>query len=139
MSAPLPVLKALAGTDGSRGDKKLSLERIGASKLTGAPREWCNHARYTSLLRVRGHSREPRIGSGDILAVDSLQTDPSKLVGKLVVVIHEENGFCVSRFRRYETLDVLQSESPQYKAIVLGRNSGWRVVGRVLGWISAAS
>src|ERR1700756_3558310 len=98
MSAPLPVLKALAGTDGSRGDKKLSLERIGASKLTGAPREWCNHARYTSLLRVRGHSREPRIGSGDILAVDLLQKDPSKLISNILWVISQENGLCVSRF-----------------------------------------
>ena len=134
----LPVLKAVVGTHGNRGDKKLSLDGIAVSKLMGAPKEWCTNAGYTSLLRVRGHSMEPLIGSGDILAVDSLQTDRSDLDGKIVVVTHEENGLCVSRFRRYDTLDVLESENREYQAIVLGKNSGWRIVGKVLWWISAA-
>lgn len=134
----LPVLKAVAGTHGSRGDKKLSLDSIPSSKLMGAPAEWCPNPRYTSLLRVRGHSMEPLLRDGVILAVDSFQTDRSGLDGKIVVVAHEENGLCVSRFRRYQGVDVLESENREYEGIVLGKNSGWRIIGKVLWWISAA-
>ena len=134
----LPVLRAVAGTHGNRGDKKLSLDRIPASRLMGAPADWCPNPRYTSLLRVRGHSMEPLIRNSAILAVDSFQTDESELDGKIVVVAHEQNGLCVSRLRRYAGVDVLESENREYEAIVLGKNSGWRIIGKVLWWISAA-
>lgn len=134
----LPVLRAVAGTHGIRGDKKLSLDLISASKLIGAPADWCPNPRYTSLLHVRGHSMEPLIRDGDILAVDSFQTDKSELDGKIVVVAHEEEGLCVSRLRRYESIEVLESESHEYAGVILGKNSGWRLVGKVLWWISAA-
>jgi phage repressor protein C with HTH and peptisase S24 domain/DNA-binding XRE family transcriptional regulator len=134
----LPVLKAVAGTHGNRGDKKFNLDRIPSSKLMGAPSEWCPNPRYTSLLRVRGHSMEPLIRNGDIVAVDSFRTDKSELEGKVVVVSHEESGLCVSRLRRYGSVDVLESENRAYEGIVLGKNSGWRIIGKVLWWISAA-
>jgi SOS-response transcriptional repressor LexA len=134
----LPVLRAVAGTHGNRGDKKLSLDSIPSSKLMGAPGDWCPNPRYTSLLRVRGHSMEPLIHNGDIMAVDSFQTDKNDLDGKVVVVAHEEDGLSVSRLRRYEDTEVLESENHEYDAIVLGKNSGWRIVGKVLWWISAA-
>lgn len=134
----LPVLKAVAGTQGAPGPKKWSLERIPSSRLMGAPSEWCPNPRYTSLLHVRGHSMEPLIRNGDILAVDSFQTDKSQLNGKIVVVAHEEKGLCVSRLRRYEDVDVLESANRDYEGIVLGKNSGWQLVGKVLWWISAA-
>ena len=134
----LPVLRAVAGTHGHRGDKRLSLDRISTSKLIGAPADWCPNPRYTSLLRVRGHSMEPLIRHNDILAVDSFQADKTELDGKIVVVAHEQNGLCVSRLRRYAGVDVLESENREYQAIVLGKNSGWRIIGKVLWWISAA-
>jgi phage repressor protein C with HTH and peptisase S24 domain len=81
---------------------------------------------------------EPLIRNGDILAVDSFQTDKSQLNGKIVVVAHEEKGLCVSRLRRYEDVDVLESANRDYEGIVLGKNSGWQLVGKVLWWISAA-
>lgn len=133
----LPVLKAVAGTHGNRGDKRLSLDLIAPSKLLGAPADWCPNARYTSLLRVRGHSMEPLIHDGDILAVDSSQTDKSKLDGKVVVVAHEEEGLCVSRLRHYEDIELLESGNHEHAGIVLGKNSGRRIVGKVLWWISA--
>ena len=95
----------------------------------GAPSEWCPNPRYTSLLHVRGHSMVPLIRSGDIVAIDSFQTDRSELNGKIVVVAHEEKGLCVSRLRRYEGVDVLESENRDHEGIVLGKNSGWQLVG----------
>jgi SOS-response transcriptional repressor LexA len=133
----LPVLKAVAGTHGNRGDKQLSLDRIASSKLMGAPADWCPNPRYTSLLRVRGHSMEPLIRNNDILAVDSSQTDKTELDGKIVVVAHEDNGLCVSRLRHYGDIDVLESENREYQSIVLAK-SGWRIIAKVLWWVSAA-
>ena len=104
----------------------------------GAPVEWCPNPGYTSLLRVRGHSMEPLIHDGDIAAVDSSQTDRAQLDGKVVIVTSEEKGLCVSRLRRYPKFDVLESENREYQAVVLGKSSGWRIVARVLWWISAA-
>ena len=135
---PLPLLKATAVTHGNAGTKVLSLDRSLAAKVITAPVEWCPNPHYTSLLRVKGDSMEPLIHDGNILAVDSLQTDRDELDSKIVVATSESKGLCVSRLRRYDTLDVLESENHKYESIVLGKNSGWRILGRVLWWISAA-
>jgi phage repressor protein C with HTH and peptisase S24 domain len=81
---------------------------------------------------------EPVIRQGDILAVDSFQNDPAQLIGKVVVAAHEEKGLCVSHLRRYQRLYVLESEDRSHEALILDRDSGWRIVARVLWWISAA-
>lgn len=135
---PLPLLKATAGTHGGSGAKLLSLDRVPATKLMGAPAEWCPNPSYTSLLRVKGESMEPLIRDGDILAVDSFQTEQANLNGKIVVAASDRKGLCVSRLRHYKTFDVLESENREYESVVLGKGSGWRIIGRVLWWISAA-
>jgi phage repressor protein C with HTH and peptisase S24 domain len=135
---PIPVLQATVGTHGGQGDRHGNLSYIPAREVLGAPVEWCPNPGYTSLLRVRGHSMEPLIHDGDIAAVDSWQTDRAQLDGKIVIVTNEEKGLCVSRLRRYPKFDVLESENRDYQAVVLGKSSGWRIVARVLWWISAA-
>jgi phage repressor protein C with HTH and peptisase S24 domain len=135
---PIPVLQATVGTHGGQGDRHGNLNYIPAREIMGAPLEWCPNPGYTSLLRVRGHSMEPLIHDGDIAAVDSSQTDRAQLDGKVVIVTSEEKGLCVSRLRRYPKFDVLESENREYQAVVLGKSSGWRIVARVLWWISSA-
>jgi SOS-response transcriptional repressor LexA len=134
----LPVLKAFAGSHGERGDRRLSLERIPTTRVMGAPAEWCSNPRYTSMLYVKGHSMEPLIRNGDIIAVDSLQNDRAELDGKIVIATSEDTGLCISRFRRYETVDVLESQTARYPPVILNKSSSWRIVGRVLWWISPA-
>ncbi|HEY4045921.1 MAG TPA: XRE family transcriptional regulator [Acidobacteriaceae bacterium] len=134
----LPVLRAVAGTPGTYGNRKLSLDRIPAESMMGAPADWCPNPEYTSLIRVRGHSMEPVIRQGDILAVDSFQNDPGHLIAKIVLATHERNGLCVSHLRRYQRLHVLESEDRSYEPVILAKNSGWRIVARVLWWISPA-
>lgn len=134
---PLPLLRATAGTHGGSGAKLLTLDGA-IESMIGAPIGWCPNPNYTSMLRVKGNSMEPLIHDGNIIAVDSLQTDRAELDGKIVVATSEAKGLCVSRLRRYETLDVLESENHEYGSVVLGKNSGWRILGRVLWWISAA-
>src|SRR6266436_1718219 len=135
---PIPVLQATVGTHGGQGDRHGNLSYIPAREVMGAPVEWCPNPGYTSLLRVRGHSMEPLIHDGDIAAVDSSQTDRAQLDGKVVIVTNEDKGLCVSRLRRYPKFDILESENREYQAVVLGKSSGWRIIARVLWWISAA-
>jgi phage repressor protein C with HTH and peptisase S24 domain len=135
---PIPVLQAIVGTHGGQGDRHGDLNYIPAREILGAPVDWCPNPGYTSLLRVRGHSMEPLIRDGDIAAVDSSQTDRTRLDGKIVIVTSEEKGLCVSRLRRYPKFDVLESENREYQSVVLGKSSGLRIVARVLWWISAA-
>jgi phage repressor protein C with HTH and peptisase S24 domain len=134
----LPLLRAVAGTHGVPGARRSSLRAIPASQVMGAPAPWCPNPGYTSLLRVKGHSMEPLIKNGDILAVDSYQTERSALYGKVVIAASEQKGLCVSRLRRYDSLDVLEGENRQHDPVVLTKASGWKIVGRVLWWISAA-
>ncbi len=54
----------------------------------------------------------------------------------IVVAAHEEKGMCVARLRRYDTVDVLLGEDREVEATVLSKNSGWRIIGKVLWWIS---
>lgn len=132
----LPLLNAVIGAHGFAGDKR-SLRTIPAAEIIGAPVSWCPNPTYTSLLRVKGHSMEPLIRQGDIVAVDSYQTDRAQLYGK-VVIASGKTGLCVSRLRRYDSLDILEAENRQYDPVVLNKSSGWRIVGKVLWWISAA-
>lgn len=134
----LPLLKAVMGTHGVAGDRRSSLRTIPSTEIIGAPAPWCPNPAYTSLLRVRGHSMEPLIRDGDILAIDSFQTERTELYGKLVVASSEKSGLCVSRLRRYDNLDVLEGETRQHDPVLLNKASGWRIVARVLWWISAA-
>ncbi len=135
----IPLLKAAAGAHGCcAGTKKLSLDRAPATKMMTAPAEWCPNPGYTSLIRVKGDSMEPLIRDGDIVAVDSFQIEPDALDGKIVIVTSERDGLCVSRLHHYPTLTVLESESRRSPAIVMDKESGLRILGRVLWWISAA-
>ena len=134
----IPLLQATVGTHGGQGDRHDRLSYIPAREVMGAPVEWCPNPGYTSLLRVRGHSMEPLIRDGDIAAVDSAQTDRTQLDGKIVIVTNEKKGLCASRLRRYPKFDVLESENRDYQSEILGKRSGWRIVARVLWWISVA-
>ncbi len=81
---------------------------------------------------------EPLIKAGDVLAVDSYQTERAELYGKVVIAANEQKGLCVSRLRRYDSLDILEGENRQHDPVILNKASGWRIVGRVVWWISPA-
>jgi len=79
---------------------------------------------------------EPLIRQGDLLAVDSFQTDRGQLYGQVVVAATDLTGLCVSRLRRYDSVDVLEAEDRKFESVVLTKASRWRIVGKVLWWIS---
>ena len=135
----VPLLKTVAGSHGLRGDDIPFLHDAPVESLIAAPRDWCPNPTSTSCLRVRGESMIPAICDGYILAVDSSQTDRSKLNGKIVIAWKKDRGLTVSRFRRYDQTETLQPENSLYESITLGhKNDKWKIVAKVLWWIGRA-
>lgn len=132
----IPVLRATVGTIGVSGDRRSSLRAIASATTLGIPADWCPNPSYTCLLRVKGHSMEPLIRQGDLLAVDSFQTERTALYGQIIVAGTDHTGLCVSRLRRYDTVDLLEAENRKYDSVVLTKAHRWRIVGKVLWWIS---
>jgi SOS-response transcriptional repressor LexA len=135
----IPVLQVHAGTHGEVGDDVTSLDEAKADDIIAAPAEWCPNPEHTKCLRVKGNSMMPLIHDGHIVAVDCSQTDISELDGKLVIAWNEQKGLCISRFRHYGDVSVLEPENRQYESVVLGASRhGWRIVAKVLWWIGKA-
>jgi SOS-response transcriptional repressor LexA len=134
----IPLLGVHAGTHGEKGDKTLDLDKVPAEDMIAAPAAWCPHPATTSCLRVKGMSMSPLIHDGDILAVDYSEANHADLDGKIVVAWHKDKGLCVSRFRRYRGVEVLEAENRDYETVTLGSDRNWRIVGKILWWTRLA-
>jgi SOS-response transcriptional repressor LexA len=135
----VPLLKIVAATPGLKGDNVPYLQDAPVESMIAAPKDWCPRPSSTSCLRVQGRSMAPTICDGYIVAVDSSQTDRSKLDGKIVIAWNQKRGLTVSRFRRYGHTETLQPENPQYESITLGKkDEKWKVVATALWWIGRA-
>lgn len=136
----IPLLKVVAASPGEQGDDLLALHDAPADSAIAAPKMWCPNPSSTSCLRVKGRSMEPTMCDSDIVAVDSSQTDISKLNGKIVIAWNKDKGLTVSRFKSYDHTDVLQPENPAYESITIAkRDKKWKVVAKALWWIRKAS
>lgn len=133
---PVPLLKAVAGTHGIRGDKRSSLRSIPSLEVIGVPAAWCPNPMYTSLITVSGQSMQPAIRDRDIVAVDAYQTERQQLYGQVVVVTSENSGLSVSRLRHYDSVDILEAEDRHYEPIILKKSERCRIIGKVLWSIS---
>jgi SOS-response transcriptional repressor LexA len=134
----IPLLKVSAASHGEKGDNAPILQDAPVESMIAAPREWCPNPAATSCVRVHGESMSPLIDNGYILAVDSSQTDRSKLDGKIVIAWHKDVGLTVSRLRRYDHTEVLHPENSAYKSVTLDNRNKWKIVGKVLWWIGKA-
>jgi SOS-response transcriptional repressor LexA len=133
--AAIPLLKSVAASHGEKGDSTAVLHDAPVENMIAAPSQWCPNPASTSCLRVRGNSMAPLIQDGYILAVDSSQTDHSKLNGKIVIAWHKDMGLNVSRLNRYGPTEVLQPENKDYQSIVLDNKNKWKILATVLWWI----
>jgi transcriptional regulator with XRE-family HTH domain len=133
----LPLLPVHAGAPGSPGDN-IDLAEIPPESVLAAPQEWCPNPASTLCLRVKGDSMSPLILDGYIIAVDTSDTENSKLVGQIVVATHKEKGLLISRLIRFEHMDALVSDRREYEAVPVTAGSDWRIVGRVLWWTGRA-
>jgi transcriptional regulator with XRE-family HTH domain len=132
----VPLLKAVAGTHGTAGDKRNSLRTVPTLQVIAVPGAWCPNPTYTSLIRVTGRSMQPAIRDHDILAVDSYQAERGRLYGQIVLVTSEAHGLSVSRLSHYDRIDVLEAEDRHFEPVILKKSGGLRIVGLVLWSIS---
>ncbi len=134
----IPLLKVVAASHGEKGDTTSILHGAPVEGMIAAPRNWCPHPAATSCLRVRGDSMNPLIYDCYIIAVDASQNDRAKLDGKIVIAWHKEKGLTVSRLRRYDHTEVLQSDNPKYESVALQGKNSWKILAKVLWWIGKA-
>jgi SOS-response transcriptional repressor LexA len=134
----VPLLQVVAGSHGGQGDDISVLHDAPVDSLIAAPKDWCPNPASTSCLRVRGESMAPTIGDDYIVAVDSAQIDRSKLDGKIVIAWNKDRGLTVSRFKRFDHVELLQPDNPMYETITLNKQNSWKVVAKVLWWIGKA-
>jgi SOS-response transcriptional repressor LexA len=134
----IPLLSVHAGTHGGEGDNTLDLDKAPVEDMIAAPASWCPHPASTSCLRVKGMSMSPLIHDGDILAVDYSDANHEELDGKIVVAWNKDRGLCVSRFRRYRGVEVLEAENRDYESVTLNSDRDWRIVGKILWWTRLA-
>ena len=134
----IPLLSVHAGTHGEKGDNTLDLDKAPVEDMIAAPASWCPNPATTSCLRVKGMSMSPLIHDGDILAVDYSTANHAELDGKIVVAWNKDKGICVSRFRRYRGVEVLEAENRDYESVTLNSDRGWRIIGKILWWTRLA-
>ena len=134
----IPLLKVAVASHGGRGDSSTLLDDAPVESMIAAPKEWCPNPATTTCLRVRGNSMVPLIYDGYILVVDSSQSDPSELNGKVVIAWHKDMGLMVSRLQLYDHTEVLQPENKEYESIVLNIKHKWKILAKVLWWIGKA-
>jgi transcriptional regulator with XRE-family HTH domain len=142
LSAPqlvaIPLLKVAVASHGGKGDSSALLHDAPVESLIAAPMDWCPNPAATTCLRVQGNSMMPLINDGYILAVDSSQTDFSKLNGQVVIVWNKDMGLMVSRLRQYDHTEVLQPENKEYESIIVNNKNKWKILAKVLWWIGQA-
>lgn len=134
----IPVLPIHAATRGEIGDSQTDLRQVAADEILAAPAMWCPHPEQTTCLRVKGSSMSPMVYDGDIVAVDSAQSDSRELNNKIIVAWHREHGLALSRLRLVNGVELLESENSDYEPIMVSKNRDWRIIGKVLWWIRKA-
>ncbi len=134
----IPLLKVVAASHGEKGDGNSLLHQAPFESMIAAPKDWCPNPASTSCLRVKGNSMMPLIQDGYVVAVDSSQSERSKLNGKIVIAWHRDMGLTVSRLQRYGRTDTLQPENREYESITLDSKHKWTILAKVLWWIGKA-
>jgi transcriptional regulator with XRE-family HTH domain len=131
----IPVLAVRAGTHGAKGDRVLDLDQAEVTEMIAAPAQWCPNPAGTSCVHARGAAMSPVINDGDLLVVDSTQNDANELNGKIIIAWHRATGLTLSRFLMMKGVQLLESESRDYKPVSVGGDRNWRIVAKVLWWI----
>jgi SOS-response transcriptional repressor LexA len=100
-------------------------------------RKMCPHPERTLCIPISGDSMSPVLEDGYLVVVDTAQADHSKLCNQMVAARDPEGGVTIKWLRKIgrDELLVAQHTSTRYQPIILNREPGWEVIGRVLWWI----
>lgn len=99
-------------------------------------RSWCPHPEETDYVRVSstGTSMEPTIPAGSIVTIDRFETDPEKLLGKVVAIGVSGGGVTLKRLQKSERGDYIgipDNPTPNNQPIAL-TEEGDRIIGLVV-------
>ena len=134
----VPILDMHVGAIGQTGSQLTDFDAALANEIIAAPASWCPNPTQLNCLRVEGNSMSPTIINGDIIAIDSSQTNPKELNRKIVVASHRQNGLSLARFIDADGLHLLESENRDCSPVTMNKSKQWQVVGKVLWWIRKA-
>ncbi len=108
-------------------------------EILTAPKDWVPNPQNTVCAFVDGDSMEPLIQDGSIVCVDTHDNIPSKLIGKVTVARHERLGTKLSKVTERDGRLYLTSESSSHEEVEYSPDSGWKITGRVLWWLTRSN
>lgn len=128
---PIPLLDAHLGAS-------LNHDFITGSEVLehlAAPLSWCTHPRNTVCAFVEGDSMEPLIRDGSIVSIDTAVNSPEALSSNIMVAQHPELGTKLSWLDRHDDGTYwFRSENPESGPSQF--EGQWRLIGRVLWWLT---
>lgn len=134
----VPVLKMAASADMQQtGDYVPSLEEADVEFCIGVPRWWSPENHKVVGLRVSGRAMSPLIDNGSVVAVDTSEQTKTEVRDSIVVMTRDHVGFKIGWLRDSRGEYVLMAENREFSPLLVG-DPQWRVLGRVLWWITSA-
>ena len=131
----IPLLALTAATTGV-GDNDPNLEQSPVIAKVMAPVDWSENRDSIRALRVSGDGMSPVICDGSIVAADLSQFDPAKLNNMVVLAWHKDSGLVVRRIKKFGTTEVLVADSDRSGSNTLTLDRNWRILGRIVWWLS---
>jgi transcriptional regulator with XRE-family HTH domain len=134
-SMAVPLLALSAGTTGP-GDNDPNLEQAPVIGKLVAPDEWTQNRQNVRCLGVTGDGMAPLILDHSIVAVDLSQFSSSELNNQVVLAWHKDFGLLVRRLKKVGAADVLVADADRSGASTLTVDLNWRILGRIVWWLS---
>jgi hypothetical protein len=78
----------------------------------------------------------PAITDGSIVAVDLSQFDPAKFNNAVVLAWHKDFGLVVRRLKKFGAAEVLVADADRSASNALTLDRNWRILGRIIWWLS---
>ena len=131
----VPLLAVKAGTIAT-GDNIPNLEQSPVIANLVAPSDWSENKQSLRCVRIAGDGMSPLIGDGSVVAIDLSQFDSSRLSNAVVLAWHKDFGLMIRRLKKFGAAEVLVAESDRSGASTLTLDRNWRILGRVVWWMS---
>ena len=130
-----PLLGVTAGSSGP-GDNNPNLDQSPVIAKVMAPSDWSDNKQSIRCVRLAGEGMAPLIGDGSVMAIDFSQYEPATLINSVVLAWHKDLGLQIRRLKRVGATDVLVSEADRNTSNGAALDRSWRILGRVIWWLS---
>jgi hypothetical protein len=130
-----PLLALTAGTTGP-GDNQPNLEQSPVIARVMAPSEWSESKDSVRCLRIAGEGMSPLIPDGSVVAIDLSHFEHAELYNHIVLAWQKDFGLIVRRMKKFGAAEVLVADSDRSGSTTITLDRNWRILGRVVWWIS---